>query len=430
MEASQEKSEYELKREQNILKMRETLGFNYNPDAIPVPVKPVHNPPKEKTVVRKRRSNDPTFQARISSSPQVQRQSFRLAKKPPLYNYEALQSEDDLSDNDSEPDASIEGYVKSLQKVVYPSKRRKSTSAFHPVVDGFRVREFSQHDINNIAKRSSDKKRSINSGSTCHQCRQHTLDTKSFCHNTQCVGINGQLCGPCLLVRYGEDVETTLKNPKWICPFCRGICNCSFCRRRSGRLPTGILAHVATKQGFKSVHHLLNLSNNGDEEDKENQSDENENNSSLEEKNSGNKENMESEGKVVENVMDDSDIKKHTVVTQDGARDTVEKTMEDDEIEEKTCGTINEEKINSGGEEGFGSEAKTNAETVLQYGIKGEVEKMMGDDKGEEGYEKDVGDERYKLVETVPEGINDGVENTENCLLGFDADLKPVMRRY
>lgn len=31
----------------------------------------------------------------------------------------------------------------------------------------------------------------------------------------------------------------TLENPEWVCPGCRGICNCSLCRKRKGWLPTG-----------------------------------------------------------------------------------------------------------------------------------------------------------------------------------------------
>lgn len=36
------------------------------------------------------------------------------------------------------------------------------------------------------------------------------------------------------LFRYGEDAEKVTKEEAWICPKCRGICNCSFCRLVSG----------------------------------------------------------------------------------------------------------------------------------------------------------------------------------------------------
>lgn len=50
-------------------------------------------------------------------------------------------------------------------------------------------------------------------GSSCHQCRQKTLDTKTVCRSGFCVGGKGQFCGPCLKNRYGEDVGSVLLNP-------------------------------------------------------------------------------------------------------------------------------------------------------------------------------------------------------------------------
>lgn len=50
-------------------------------------------------------------------------------------------------------------------------------------------------------------------GSTCHQCRQKTVDTKSCCRSEDCRGIQGQFCGPCLRNRYGEDVRKALIDP-------------------------------------------------------------------------------------------------------------------------------------------------------------------------------------------------------------------------
>lgn len=50
-------------------------------------------------------------------------------------------------------------------------------------------------------------------GSTCHQCRQKTVDTKTCCRSEDCRGIQGQFCGPCLRNRYGEDVRKALRDP-------------------------------------------------------------------------------------------------------------------------------------------------------------------------------------------------------------------------
>uniref|UniRef100_W5MEJ8 Zinc-finger domain-containing protein n=1 Tax=Lepisosteus oculatus TaxID=7918 RepID=W5MEJ8_LEPOC len=94
-------------------------------------------------------------------------------------------------------------------------------------------------------------------GSTCHQCRQKTVDTKTTCRNPDCRGMQGQFCGPCLRNRYGEEVRDALLDPEWTCPPCRGICNCSFCRQRDGRCPTGILFPLAQYHGFKDVHSYL-----------------------------------------------------------------------------------------------------------------------------------------------------------------------------
>lgn len=41
--------------------------------------------------------------------------------------------------------------------------------------------------------------------------------------------------------RYGEQFSEANQNPDWICPPCRGICNCSLCRRANGLAPTGLL---------------------------------------------------------------------------------------------------------------------------------------------------------------------------------------------
>ncbi|XP_034258286.1 cell division cycle-associated 7-like protein isoform X5 [Pantherophis guttatus] len=100
-------------------------------------------------------------------------------------------------------------------------------------------------------------KRKLNEGTTCHQCRQKTIDTKTICHNEDCVGVRGQFCGPCLRNRYGEDVKVALLNPEWLCPPCRGECNCSYCRKRDGYCATGTLIHLAKLYGYSNVKEYL-----------------------------------------------------------------------------------------------------------------------------------------------------------------------------
>lgn len=56
-----------------------------------------------------------------------------------------------------------------------------------------------------------------------------------------------------------------LKDPMWKCPVCRNICNCSFCRHKAGKRPTGILAPIAQQAGHKSVKDFLDsLKGEGD----------------------------------------------------------------------------------------------------------------------------------------------------------------------
>ncbi|XP_036387669.1 cell division cycle-associated protein 7-like [Megalops cyprinoides] len=124
------------------------------------------------------------------------------------------------------------------------------------------VEDITEEEIELVADSMVDKVYNSVTGSTCHQCRQKTVDTKTCCRNEGCRGIQGQFCGPCLRNRYGEDVRKALLDPNWQCPPCRGICNCSFCRQRDGRCPTGILFPLAQYHGFSDVHsYLISLKN-------------------------------------------------------------------------------------------------------------------------------------------------------------------------
>ncbi|XP_068008557.1 cell division cycle-associated 7-like protein isoform X2 [Melanerpes formicivorus] len=132
-------------------------------------------------------------------------------------------------------------------------KRRRSSkySTQRPVED------ITEEDLDNIAITVKDKIYDKVLGSTCHQCRQKTIDTKTICRKQGCGGVRGQFCGPCLRNRYGEDVKSALLDPAWICPPCRGVCNCSYCRRRDGRCATGMLIHLAKFYGYDNVKEYL-----------------------------------------------------------------------------------------------------------------------------------------------------------------------------
>lgn len=92
-------------------------------------------------------------------------------------------------------------------------------------------------------------------GQTCHQCRQKTLGHHTRC--CKCQIVQGQFCGDCLYMRYGENVLEANSNPNWTCPVCRGICNCSICRTKKGWFPTGNAYRKVVRLGYKSVAHYL-----------------------------------------------------------------------------------------------------------------------------------------------------------------------------
>ncbi|XP_077446312.1 cell division cycle-associated 7-like protein [Stigmatopora argus] len=135
-----------------------------------------------------------------------------------------------------------------------PKKRRSHKRSQY---DYKSVDEITEDDLENIAYRSKDKIWDKDHGSSCHQCRQKTLDTKTVCRSGFCSAGKGQFCGPCLKNRYGEDVRTVLLDPTWSCPICRGMCNCSLCRKKEGRCATGILVGLARYNGHNNVHEYL-----------------------------------------------------------------------------------------------------------------------------------------------------------------------------
>ncbi|XP_076860661.1 cell division cycle-associated protein 7-like isoform X2 [Brachyhypopomus gauderio] len=119
------------------------------------------------------------------------------------------------------------------------------------------IEDVTEDELQLVATNMTEKIYNRVTGTTCHQCRQKTVDSKTCCRSESCRGIQGQFCGPCLRNRYGEDVKTALLDPAWQCPPCRGICNCSFCRQRDGRCATGILFPLAQYHGFSDVHSYL-----------------------------------------------------------------------------------------------------------------------------------------------------------------------------
>jgi len=145
-------------------------------------------------------------------------------------------------------------YYEEVDEQAQPRRRSQHLTIPHVVRP---VEDVTQAELDRICDNVRTKVYSTTMGTTCHQCRQKTMDTKTNCRNEECVGVRGQFCGPCLRNRYGEEVRDALLDPEWLCPPCRGICNCSFCRAREGRCATGVLVYLAKYHGYDNVHAYL-----------------------------------------------------------------------------------------------------------------------------------------------------------------------------
>ncbi|XP_022909480.1 cell division cycle-associated 7-like protein [Onthophagus taurus] len=259
MDLESEVSDYESLREQNMKELQalmsqfETPDFDDTMDAI--------NTYEEikKGAKRKRDGGDSTFRCSVMV-PLETRRSSRLAKITPKYSYLDLPDEKLIKDSNYD-DVDIEDLEKPLYHPRKRSNYKTSNSTPFKIVP---VELITENYLKNIASRTTKKIYSQN-GTSCHQCRQKTMDSKTYCRNSECVGVRGQFCGVCLKNRYGEDAKNALLDPNWKCPPCRGLCNCSICRAREGKRPTGILAPLAFKHGHKSVKDFLfSLNGRGD----------------------------------------------------------------------------------------------------------------------------------------------------------------------
>ncbi|KAL6526198.1 hypothetical protein OROMI_029838 [Orobanche minor] len=226
-------SEYELTREERIKENRERMqklgivDLSLKLNAL--------NPTRKRAYERK----TPQAQSPLPPSGPVRRSS-RLQNSTPISYCEShatkkenyLNNDDFLREEGSKPEVYTEEHERMLGSI------EKSWTLF---VDGY----------GKDGKRIYDQVK----GKTCHQCRQKTLGHRTCC--SQCNMVQGQFCGDCLYMRYGENVLEANENPNWICPVCRGICNCSLCRQAKGWCPTGTLYRKISSLGYKSVAHYL-----------------------------------------------------------------------------------------------------------------------------------------------------------------------------
>ncbi|KFQ54437.1 Cell division cycle-associated 7-like, partial [Nestor notabilis] len=242
-ETQEESSSALLKRAMNIKENKAMLAqllaeLNSIPELFPVKT-PTSTPSKQKKIPRR------TF-----SEGQIARRMnpTRNARPPEKFALEKFA----VSDTKFAEHFSNYRRQNLLKKRLMRKRRRTSKYSSHRPVE-----DITEEDLDNIAITVKDKIYDKVLGSTCHQCRQKTTDTKTICRNHSCGGVRGQFCGPCLRNRYGEDVKSALLDPAWICPPCRGVCNCSYCRRRDGRCATGMLIHLAKFYGYNNVKEYL-----------------------------------------------------------------------------------------------------------------------------------------------------------------------------
>ncbi|XP_017779522.1 PREDICTED: cell division cycle-associated protein 7-like [Nicrophorus vespilloides] len=193
--------------------------------------------------------------AKLTAAPQVKRSARLANKKPELFYKESAEGIEETLPRKSILSSSEEEFEDDEPTFFVPKKRRTIVTKFAPV-PCVAVENITQDYLNRIAYKGYNKTYS-EQGTSCHQCRQKTKDSKTYCRSGKCTGVRGQFCGTCLMNRYGEDARDALKNPNWSCPPCRDICNCSICRNRQGKRPTGILFPMAQAHGHKSVKDFL-----------------------------------------------------------------------------------------------------------------------------------------------------------------------------
>ncbi|KAK4416251.1 Cell division cycle-associated 7-like protein [Sesamum alatum] len=226
-------SEYELSREERIKENRERMQKLGIVD-LSLKLKALRPTPNRGSYRK-----TPQVHSPLPPSGPVRRSS-RLQNSTPVSYCEVRVPKKDISLNDDdllrEEGSKPEIYTEEHEKLLGSTEM-----SWTPFVDGY----------GKDGKRIYDPVK----GKTCHQCRQKTLGHRTHC--CKCKLVQGQFCGDCLYMRYGENVLEANQNPNWICPVCRGICNCSLCRQAKGWPPTGSLYRKISSLGYKSVAHYL-----------------------------------------------------------------------------------------------------------------------------------------------------------------------------
>jgi len=192
--------------------------------------------------------------------PGLLRRSTRVSKKPEDKDKFGSETWHTLSDGRAKLAEEYSDYD-SDDYEIYETARKKKTNSSKcikdPNVGVLMPEDITETMLRKVCDRFGEKVYNQTIGTSCHQCRQKTVDMKTVCRSGECVGVRGQFCGRCLLLRYGEDAREALMNPTWSCPPCRNFCNCSICRNRKGKGATGVLITLAQAKGFNNAADYL-----------------------------------------------------------------------------------------------------------------------------------------------------------------------------
>jgi len=197
---------------------------------------------------------------KINVNPSECRRSTRVSKKPEDRDKFGSETWTTLSDGRTKLAEEYSDYD-SDDYEIYEAAKKKRTNPSKCIKDPnqgvLMPEDITQTMLNKVCDRFGEKVYNQTIGTSCHQCRQKTTDMKTVCRSGECVGVRGQFCGRCLLLRYGEDAREALLNPTWSCPPCRNFCNCSICRNRKGKGATGILIQLAQSKGYSNAADYL-----------------------------------------------------------------------------------------------------------------------------------------------------------------------------
>lgn len=205
------KSDAELLRERNIREREAFFASLLKDPEFAEAVEAINSaykdkPPKENDSVtnvkpRRKSNKDGTF--RFSGKiPTEIRKSSRLRNVAPLYTVNDLIDETETKRRKTFNGFQNDSDVEDIEEIVYtPKVKRKSSNRGRAKHVFIPVEEVTEEMLSNVVNRVSDKTYS-EIGSSCHQCRQKTMDQKTCCRNPECFGVRGQFCGVCLENRY------------------------------------------------------------------------------------------------------------------------------------------------------------------------------------------------------------------------------------